>query len=167
MSLRWLLLPGLLLPLLAQACGWWGDGESESDDSAVLIGPGAPRIDWPDVKQLTLEGNRLRKLGRTHQAFEHYRRAAHRGFAPAQNNLAVMYEFGIGVEQSTQQALSWYRKAAVQGEANAQHSLGEILYFGRLGQSDTAAGIYWLEKAAEQGHFAANEQLKSIREQGH
>src|SRR5690349_14435704 len=49
------------------------------------------------------------------KAAELYRKAADRGYAPAQYSLAYLYENGLGVTQDLAEALSWYRKAAEQG----------------------------------------------------
>jgi hypothetical protein len=37
------------------------------------------------------------------------------GFAPAQHNIAVMYDEGLGVEKDHAKAAEWRRKAAAQG----------------------------------------------------
>ena len=44
-----------------------------------------------------------------------YRKAAVRGFAPAQHNLGASYESGTGVTKDLSEAVNWYRKAADQG----------------------------------------------------
>ncbi len=53
-----------------------------------------------------------------------YRKAAEAGYAPAQHDLASLYESGLGVERDFKQAAIWYRKAADQGDAEAQNNLG-------------------------------------------
>ena len=45
------------------------------------------------------------------------RKPAAEGDATAQNNLAYLYEYGLGVEQSYTEALGWYRRAADAGAA--------------------------------------------------
>ena len=42
------------------------------------------------------------------------------------NNLAVMYEDGIGVEQDYVQAVHWYRKAAELGNKSAPVALERL-----------------------------------------
>ena len=59
------------------------------------------------------------------------------GYAPAQYNLAVLYEDGNGVSRSYEQAAKWYRKAADQGDAVAQNNLA-LLYDGGKGVAKSA-----------------------------
>src|SRR6267142_5740713 len=59
-------------------------------------------------------------------ALNSFRKAASRGDAIAQYNLALMYDKGQGVSQSYKEALSWYAKAAAQGLAQAQFNLGAL-----------------------------------------
>lgn len=49
-----------------------------------------------------------------------YQRAAEQGDANAQNNLALMYVNGCGVEKNNEAALQWFQKAAAQGHAKAK-----------------------------------------------
>ncbi len=60
------------------------------------------------------------------QAAEWYRRAADKGHAGAQMNLAMMYLDGQGVARNVPQAVAWYEKAADGGDAIAMFSLGSI-----------------------------------------
>jgi len=165
------LLPSLS-PVATHACGWWGDGEMDSDDSDVIIvgadgrplaiGPsGAPE---PDFIAMTRRANALRDtpVADAAEAVRLYRAAAEGGFAPAQNNLGAMYEKGIGVKQSDQQAAYWYRRAADQGEPLAQHSLG-VMYLRERGvEHDPARGAGWLERSATQGHPGACADLANL-----
>ena len=52
-----------------------------------------------------------------------FKALAEQGDAPAQSNLGLMYEKGMGVTQDFPQAMRWYRKAADQGVAIAQSNL--------------------------------------------
>ena len=54
------------------------------------------------------------------EAFKWYRKAADQGFAKAQGNLGLMYEYGLGVPKSDIDAAKWYKKAAAQGLAETQ-----------------------------------------------
>ena len=46
--------------------------------------------------------------------------------AIAQDNLAFMYQKGLGVTQDYTEAVNWYRKAAEQGNAQGQANLGDM-----------------------------------------
>jgi len=54
-------------------------------------------------------------------AARYYRKAAERGYVPAQYGLACLYENGLGVKKDFEQAAVWYRKAAEQGDAESQN----------------------------------------------
>ena len=58
------------------------------------------------------------------KAVANYLIAAEAGDAFSLYSLGWCYEYGLGVEQSTQEAEKWYRKAAEQGEKNAKERLG-------------------------------------------
>jgi hypothetical protein len=60
------------------------------------------------------------------QAAMWYFKAAERGHAEAQNNLAVMYYYGQGVDKNIPLAVEWLEKSAAQGNQVAQQSLGKI-----------------------------------------
>jgi hypothetical protein len=52
--------------------------------------------------------------------------AAEAGDAEAQNNVAEIYERGLGTEPNYEAAVIWYQKAAAQGNAKAQFNLGTL-----------------------------------------
>lgn len=84
---------------------------------------------------------------------------AQQGDATAQNNIAVLYQDGLGVKQDDAQALSWYRKAAEQGFAEAQFNVGLMYAQGNGVAQDYAQAAQWYEKAAKQGHADAQNNL--------
>ncbi len=144
------------------ACGWWGDAENDSSRDVITIDGSGRRLssdqqsgDTPETQ--TRQANRLRRFGTSGYAgaLRLYRQAAQAGFAPAQNNLAMMYEEGLGVAPDLELAIQWYQRSADLGEANAQHHLGKMLLDGRGLDQDIDQGIQWIERAAAQGHAAA------------
>ncbi len=84
------------------------------------------------------------------------RRPAAEGDAASQNNLAYLYEHGLGVAQSDVTAMSWYRRAAEAGLPAAQYNLATMLHKGRgpAGDADTSA-YRWFEAAANAGYTDA------------
>jgi TPR repeat protein len=160
-----------LSPVTAPACGWWGDGEMNQDDDAIIIGAdGRPVTRQPVDNQgpvyeaITLRANALRKGGGASPAeiARLYLAAAGGGFPPAQNSLGNLYEQGLGVEQSNPRAAYWYRRAAEQEEPRAQHSLGVMYLQGRGVPKDPAEGVSWLRRSAGQGHAAACADLANL-----
>ncbi len=92
-----------------------------------------------------------------------YRDAASRGYAPAQNELGKIYQFGLlGINQDSKQALQWYLKAATpnlnasnslkDGYAPAQQNVGTIYLVGDGVQKDSTEAFKWFKMAAEQGN---------------
>jgi TPR repeat protein len=155
----------ITIPSNSEACGWWGDGEGDSDDDDVIwIDPARDQINdeeisTDDPKIQTQIGNRYKTgegvVKNYEEAVNWYRKAAEQGFAGAQNNLAVMYEEGLGVPRDYSEAAKWYRRAAEKQDARAQHSLGIMYRDGRGITRDFKEAVKWIQKAAEQGHHGA------------
>ena len=78
-----------------------------------------------------------------------YRRAAERGYANAQFNLAEMLLDGVGVEQSSEQAFAWYSKAAIQGHSTAQYNLAVMYSKGEGVVADNRLAYVWFALSAE------------------
>ncbi len=76
---------------------------------------------------------------------------AEAGDANAQTGLGVMYERGVGVQQSYAEAIKWYDKAAEQGSANAQHNLGFMYFKGLSVPQDAIKAYAWNELAIAGG----------------
>lgn len=90
-------------------------------------------------------------------------KSANEGDPVAQYNLAVMYNKGVGVEQSDAEAFKWYGLAAEQGHAMAQYNLGMVYYFGKSVPQDYVAAYKWVMIAAQYGDNAvANDALNTI-----
>jgi TPR repeat protein len=80
------------------------------------------------------------------------RRAAERGFAPAQHQMALYHIKGTKfVAKNVADAVKWYRKAAQQDYAVSQRILGRLLEQGRLVKKDYTEAGKWYLKAAAQG----------------
>ena len=126
----------------ALACGWGGENEGDDDDEAIVIGAdGKPVVEAAaDPAALTDLGNLQRGNSELAAAVRSYRQAAEQGHAPAQNNLATMYEQGLGLPRDDAQAVVWFRRAAEAGFAPAQHSLAMMLRYS-LGLEEPAALI--------------------------
>ena len=72
---------------------------------------------------------------------------AEQGYATAQFNLGVMYDFGEGVPENDAEAVKWYRLAAEQGHARAQFNLGVMYANGEGVLRSGAAAADWYYKA--------------------
>ena len=101
------------------------------------------------------------------KAFEHFKKAADKGYNPAQIILGGMYEDGQGVEQDYKQAVYWYQKAAEQGNADAQCQLALMYKNGYGVEQDYKQTVFWWKKAAEQGNTTAQNNLALMYENGY
>jgi TPR repeat protein len=101
------------------------------------------------------------------QAAEWYRRAADKGHAGAQMNLAMMYLDGHGVPRNVPQAVVWYERAANGGDVIAMFSLGSIYEAGadRVARDATTAAA-WYRNAAKQGLGIAQYRLGMLYRDG-
>lgn len=91
------------------------------------------------------------------EALKWYRKAAARGYAPAQRVLGDMYYRGKGVPQHYREALKWFSLAAEQGDALAQILLGEMYAIGRGVPTDYIHAYAWLSLAAIEEDTAGRE----------
>ena len=106
------------------------------------------------------------------KAMEWYERAATQGYAPAQNNLGVIYvrnyEFELEnrrgnpetIKTLNQKAEEWFKKAAAQGHAAAQFNLGSIT-------TDAQERLKWWRQAASQDYALAQSALGNMYWQGY
>ena len=105
---------------------------------------------------------------KTEREFAALYRAAERGDAESQFNLAESYYNGINVTQSRDNAIKWYRKAAEQGHLIAARKIGEVCgdtkflyklgeryYYGKGVSKDYTKAVKFYRKAAELGHSEA------------
>ena len=89
-----------------------------------------------------------------------FRTLADRGYAGAQFNVGIIYDYGHGVGPDYVEAMKGYRKAAEQGFADAQFNLGFMYENGQgVPAEDYAAAAKWYRKAAEQGNAKAQNSL--------
>src|ERR1700722_15112914 len=84
-------------------------------------------------------------------ALRQFRSLADQGHAVAQYDLAWMYAFGDGVQQSDIEAAKWFLLAAKRGYALAQLHLGVAYNDGRGVAQNFAEAAKWYRLAAEQG----------------
>ena len=80
---------------------------------------------------------------------------AEAGEAEAQFRLALLYELGLGVDQSDELAFGWHQAAALQGHAGAQFVLGRMYASGQGTEIDIFYAFDWILNAAEGGEVRA------------
>jgi TPR repeat protein len=117
----------------------------------------AAELDFPicyrELYQKAIAGDRA--------AFSELRQQAEDGNPKAQNNLALMYLYGKGVNQNYPEAMKWYRKAADQGFAAAQNALGTMYGNGQGAAQNYTEARRWFQMAADQGDADAKRNLQA------
>jgi TPR repeat protein len=158
----------VLAPMAAFACGWWGDGESDGEESVVVGPDGEPVVEaeavGPDqmarLSTAYRQGNGVpRDLALARQWAQ---RASEAGHVGAMNDLGQMIEAGLGGSEDQAAAARWYVAAARSGSAGAQHSLAAMLRDGRGVERDPVAAEGWLRRSALQGHALAASDLSGM-----
>ncbi len=92
-------------------------------------------------------------------ALREFQPLAKQGYAPAQFNLGVLYEEGLGVPKNNKTAMKWYSLAAVQGHAKSQYNMGVMYSNGKGVLQDYKTAVKWYRLAAEQGHAKSHTNL--------
>ena len=109
---------------------------------------------------------RVANGGDVREARSWFEKAARRGYAPAQVNLAVTYINGWGTRQNYGAALYWLNAAAKQGHPRAYANLG-ILYMNGWGVGrDYAEAFKNLRLAADAGDSGAQANLGYLYDGG-
>ena len=85
------------------------------------------------------------------EAIKWYKKAAEKGYAAAENYLALCYAKGKGVEVDKYEAVKWYKKAAEHGLAIGQANLAYCYEYGEGVEQDLDKAIKWYKKAFENG----------------
>ena len=98
----------------------------------------------------------------TAQAIDWFRKAAEKGYAPAEFQMGQLYDFGFGVRPDNAQALAWYKKSAEHGSAAAQRSVGDFYRTGRSVNEDVAEALRWYRRAADGDDLRAQHELGEL-----
>src|SRR5438067_4015311 len=92
-------------------------------------------------------GSDLQAEKRYEDARRWYERAAAQGHALAINNLAYLYDLGLGVKQDRQRGFELYSRAADLGWAEAMWNLANMYGAGQLGDKDLNMACVWTLRA--------------------
>jgi TPR repeat protein len=92
-------------------------------------------------------------------AMQWYRRAAQQDDVTAQNNIAFLYENGLGVGKDYKEAFRWYSLSADQGYSRAKYHLGDFYDRGLTVTRDTTRARQLMKEAAAAGDTDAQRWL--------
>jgi TPR repeat protein len=116
----------------------------------MLLGGGDP----PDGSIFTAQAIRMLELN------------AAQGDAASQRKLGLLYNDGVGVEQSHTEALKWYQKAAESGDPVATNNIG-VMHFAGFGvPRDLAEALKWFVAAAKLGSPGAMDNIGEMYSRG-
>lgn len=128
--------------IAAVLCGW-GGVEATDTDTVRTFEDGIVALENSDFQT----------------AFVIFSVHAENGDPRAQNNLGMMYLYGLGTEADLESAVEWNRKAADQDLPESQYFLGMLYMQGMGVTQDHEQAAVWFRKAAEQGNPEAQFQL--------
>jgi TPR repeat protein len=143
------------------------DGAVEACKSAVEKNPRVVRFLFNLGRAYMARANALDPARQKHDQEENYRLARlayddaqQRGYLAALYNLGVIYNHGLGVEQSDDKANELYRKAAEQGFPLAMFIWAQRLAGGDNGVvRDDVQAYEWFAKASDAGYAPATYQV--------
>jgi TPR repeat protein len=127
--------------------------------SAYDTGKGAPRDGEEAMKWYRMAAERglaeaqnsvgsgLQAEKRYDEALPWYEKASAQGHALATNNLAYLYDLGLGVKQNRKKGFELYSRAADLGWAEAMWNIANMYGAGQLGQPDLVAACTWAVRA--------------------
>ena len=143
----------------------------------LYVSPQGIPIDAPKVEALLLKAADMDNALALYQLGQYYRQgtlggkvnypkaigmfteSARDGYAPAQFDLAAMYESGEGTDRDVAKALTWYLKAAELGYTPAMLKAGQMLREGRGASADASRAALWFAVAAHMGDKQGQEAL--------
>jgi len=85
------------------------------------------------------------------KAMDYYMQAADYDYAPAQAQIALMYQDGCGVEVDYAMAMEWNNRAAQQGDPQGQAQIGYLYHMGLGVTQNLDEAGRWYSRAADQG----------------
>lgn len=100
------------------------------------------------------------------EAVSWFTKAAQRGYAPAQVNLAVLYANGWGVPRNYGVALRWFHEAAAQRYPLAYFNLGELYLKGTGVRQDYAEALRYFQFGADAGDSYSQTNLAYLYDRG-
>ncbi|WP_192360229.1 tetratricopeptide repeat protein [Mesorhizobium mediterraneum] len=101
----------------------------------------------------------LHAAKRFDEALAWYEKAAGKGYAPAQNNVGMMYFNGEGLERNYTLAFKWYEGAAKQAYPPALYQIGMMYANGFGVEQDYAEAMKWLQAASDKQYLDATYQV--------
>jgi len=140
--------------------------DPERDKAADAAAPpeNAPGVISPKAPPGFAEGFAAAQRGDYLDALVYWQPLATLGYAPAQHNVALMYQRGLGVPARPDLAVTWFTKAADGGYVQSMNQLAAWFETGGYGLApDLQRSLQWYRKSAAAGDKWARDQLSRPR----
>src|SRR5262249_19825349 len=137
--------------------------QSGASDTKRQTGAGTGAAFWENQQGITAIIGLPADLKKAEHWFE---KAARRGYAPAEGNLAMMYIQGWGVARNDGAALYWLTLAAQQGQPLALFDLGQLYFKGCGVHQDYAQALRLFQEGARKGNASAEVNIGFIYDEG-
>jgi uncharacterized protein len=138
-----------------------GSATSCPQSQFVAMGVG-DRSNWMGLSLASIVGPRTTP----EEARKQFEKGAHKGYAPAEVNLGVLYAYGWGVPQNLGTALYWIGLAADQGNVQAIANIGIFYRNGSGVRQDQTKAFRLFQTAAQAGDVGAMTNLGYAYDQG-
>lgn len=100
------------------------------------------------------------------EAMQWFKHAARMGYAPAMNNVGLLYANGHGVKQDHEEAFKWWLRAAQRGNAWAMNAVGDAYETGRGAEQNYELALTWYREAAREGDSLAMWNIGNLTREG-
>ncbi|MBO6520255.1 MAG: sel1 repeat family protein [Rhodospirillales bacterium] len=178
MTFRFIFWMILVCLVFSGTAGWifYGDREPDPEEAAiqaykVALDSERRAAETGDVEDWTRYARSLAtgpaQFRNPKEAMHWYRKAADRGYAPAQVGIGDLFAHGAGVREDHYRAQEWYSTAArLSKNAEAHFKAGEGYFRGLGVPQDYGAALSYYQVAASQGHPVAQYLIGSMYEAG-
>ena len=82
--------------------------------------------------------------------------------ANAMYNIAVIYDYGLGIKKNKKAAISWYKKASDLNHKIAQYNLGWMYYHGEIVEQNYFNAMRYYKLSANQGYKKAQFNIANL-----
>jgi hypothetical protein len=131
-----------------QVAGAYDTGRGAPHDKTAAIKWYRMASEAGNVEAQNSVGSLLQEDKKYAEALSWYEKAAGQGSAQAINNMAYLYDLGLGVPQDRKKGFDLYSRAAELGFAEAMWNIANMYGAGQLGQVDLVMACVWTSRAA-------------------
>ena len=117
-------------------------------ESSAAVSTPVVQESQESAEELYAKGKKFHDNNDYARAMLYYKQAAKQNYAPAQNAIGYLYNYGQGVALNYETALAWYYKAAAQNNIHAINNIGLHFREGEGVAQDYKKAMEWFQKGA-------------------